>query len=200
MLGTGAFVAAVALVLWAKASGVLEAAVPWIIGGFAVFVVFGLAGHFLRMAFQSIRRGILNQHVLLEFGAFAGLVGGVLGLILRRPDYPTAPFFAVAVLIVNYHLFSEWQPCVEVGGERAKKGQGAIAASGSREMIAAHRTLLDANVLFQVVNDHHLHRRPLVFTTDKPLRAWGRVLHDPDLAEAYLERRAFAFRLPRMRQ
>jgi heavy metal translocating P-type ATPase len=73
-----------------------------------VFVVFGLAAHFLRMAFQSIRRGILNQHVLLEFGAFAGLSGGVLGLALDRPDYPTAPFFAVAVLIVNYHLFSEW--------------------------------------------------------------------------------------------
>jgi cation transport ATPase len=60
------------------------------------------------MAFQSIRRGILNQHVLLEFGAFAGLAGGIIGLVLRRPDYPTAPFFAVAVLIVNYHLFSEW--------------------------------------------------------------------------------------------
>lgn len=45
-----------------------------------------------------------------------------------------------------------------------------------------------ANVLFQVVNDRHLHRRPLVFTTNKPLRAWGRVLHDPDLAEAILDR------------
>jgi heavy metal translocating P-type ATPase len=108
VLGTAGFAAAVALALWAKASGVVEPVVPWIVGGFAVFVVFGLAGHFLRMAFQSIRRGILNQHVLLEFGAFAGLVGGVLGLILRRPDYPTAPFFTVAVLIVNYHLFSEW--------------------------------------------------------------------------------------------
>ena len=108
VLGTAGLAAAAALALWGKASGVVEPAVPWIVGGFAVFVVFGLAGHFLRMAFQSLRRGILNQHVLLEFGAFAGLVGGVLGLILRRPDYPTAPFFAVAVLIVNYHLFSEW--------------------------------------------------------------------------------------------
>src|SRR5439155_1001105 len=108
MLGTAGFAAAAALALWAKASGVIEPAVPWIVGGFAVFVVFGLAGHFLRMTFQSIRRGILNQHVLLEFGAFAGLVGGVLGLILRRPDYPTAQFFAVTVHIVNYHIFSEW--------------------------------------------------------------------------------------------
>ena len=108
VLGTAGFSAVAALVLGAKALGVVEPAVPWIIGGFGVFVVFWLARHFLRMAFQSIRRGILNQHVLLEFGALAGLVGGVLGLILRRPDYPTAQFFAVTVHIVNYHIFSEW--------------------------------------------------------------------------------------------
>ena len=108
VLGTAGLAIAAALVVAAKASGVVAPAVPWIVGGFAVFVVFVLAGHFLRMAFQSFRRGILNQHVLLEFGAFAGLIGGVIGLMVRRSDYPTAPFFAVSVLIVNYHLFSEW--------------------------------------------------------------------------------------------
>jgi heavy metal translocating P-type ATPase len=108
VLGTAGLVAAAALVVAAKGSVIVAPVVPWIVGGFAVFVVFVLAGHFLSMAFQSFRRGILNQHVLLEFGAFAGLIGGVLGLVLHRPDYPTAPFFAVAVLIVNYHLFSEW--------------------------------------------------------------------------------------------
>ncbi len=45
-----------------------------------------------------------------------------------------------------------------------------------------------ANVLFQVVNERHLHRRPMVFTTNKPVEAWGRVLHDSDLAEAILDR------------
>jgi DNA replication protein DnaC len=45
-----------------------------------------------------------------------------------------------------------------------------------------------ANLLFQVVNDRYLHRRPMVFTTNKPLAAWGTVLHDPDLAEAILDR------------
>ncbi len=108
VLGMAGFAAAAALILVAKESGVVLPAAPWIIGGFGVFVVFWLTRHFLRMAFQSIRRGILNQHVLLEFGAFAGLIGGVLGLILRRPDYPTAQFFAVTVHIVNYHIFSEW--------------------------------------------------------------------------------------------
>ena len=108
VLGTAGFAAATVLVLGGRAFGIGEPAVPWVVGGFAALVVFGLAPHFLRMAFQSIRRGILNQHVLLEFGAFAGLSGGALGLVLRRPDYPTAPFFAVAVLIVTYHTFSEW--------------------------------------------------------------------------------------------
>ena len=45
-----------------------------------------------------------------------------------------------------------------------------------------------ANVLFQVVNDRYLHQRPMIFTTNKSLAAWGRVLHDPDLAEAILDR------------
>ncbi|EQD47096.1 IstB-like ATP-binding protein domain protein, partial [mine drainage metagenome] len=45
-----------------------------------------------------------------------------------------------------------------------------------------------ANVLFQVVNERYLHRRPMVFTTNKPIEAWGEVLHDGDLAEAILDR------------
>ena len=45
-----------------------------------------------------------------------------------------------------------------------------------------------ANVLFQVVNERYLHKRSMVFTTNKPVDAWGKVLHDPDLAEAILDR------------
>jgi DNA replication protein DnaC len=45
-----------------------------------------------------------------------------------------------------------------------------------------------ANVLFQVVDHRYLHRRPMLFTTNKPLDDWGRVLHDPDLAEAITDR------------
>ena len=45
-----------------------------------------------------------------------------------------------------------------------------------------------ANVLFHVVNDRHLKRRAMIFTTNKRLKAWGQVLHDPDLAEAIIDR------------
>ena len=45
-----------------------------------------------------------------------------------------------------------------------------------------------ANVLFHVVNHRHLKKRPMIFTTNKPLDAWGKVLHDEDLAAAILDR------------
>jgi DNA replication protein DnaC len=45
-----------------------------------------------------------------------------------------------------------------------------------------------ANVLFHVVNDRHLRRRSMIFTTNKELREWGRVLHDEDLADAITDR------------
>ena len=53
-----------------------------------------------------------------------------------------------------------------------------------------------ANVLFHVVNERHLRRRPIVFTTNKsPLTEWGAVLHDHDLAEAIVDRTLEAGRL-----
>ena len=45
-----------------------------------------------------------------------------------------------------------------------------------------------ANMLFHVVNDRHRHKRTMIFTTNKPLNAWGRVLHDEDLALAIVDR------------
>ena len=94
--------------LYLNLQGYLTHAAPWLAGALAVVLVFGVGRHILFMAFQALRRGILNQHVLLEIGAFAGIAGGVIGLILDRPGYPTAAFFAVAVMVGTYHIFSEW--------------------------------------------------------------------------------------------
>ena len=82
---------------------------PWfriVMPALALATVFGPGRHIAVMAYQSLRRGILNQHVLLEFGAFAGLVGGVIGLF--SPIFPAAEFFAVATFITTYHLLSGW--------------------------------------------------------------------------------------------
>ncbi|GHE75854.1 cation-translocating P-type ATPase [Streptomyces lavendulocolor] len=107
--GTLGIVAPGAAALALRATGVLgEAATGWITGVLAVVMMAVVTPHFVRMAWQSARRGILNQHVLLEAGALAGLVGGAIGLTGVLPDYPTAAFFAVTVLITTYHTFSEW--------------------------------------------------------------------------------------------
>ena len=45
-----------------------------------------------------------------------------------------------------------------------------------------------ANMLYHVVNERHRHRRSMIFTTNKSLKAWGRVLHDEDLAQAIIDR------------
>lgn len=108
-LGALAIIAPAALAYAARQTGVIgDTAAGWLTGALAVVVVFGVAPHILRMAYQAGRRRILNQHVLLEVGAFAGIAGGVIGLTSLLPDYPTAPFFAVTVLVTNYHIFSEW--------------------------------------------------------------------------------------------
>ena len=106
--GVAVLVVVFAGVLAVKSTGAIDAWIAWVVGAFAFGVTFGLAQHILVMAYQSLRRGIVNQHVLLEAGAFAGIIGGLIGLALRPANYPTAPFFAVSVLVVNYHLFSEW--------------------------------------------------------------------------------------------
>ena len=43
-------------------------------------------------------------------------------------------------------------------------------------------------MLFHVVNERHRRHRPMIFTTNKSLKAWGRVLHDEDLAQAIIDR------------
>ncbi|AKF05522.1 IS21-like element helper ATPase IstB [Sandaracinus amylolyticus] len=45
-----------------------------------------------------------------------------------------------------------------------------------------------ANVLFHVVNERHIKKRAMVFTTNKHPKRWGPVLHDDDLAEAIVDR------------
>ncbi|MBN9229490.1 MAG: copper-translocating P-type ATPase [Legionella sp. 40-6] len=80
----------------------------WITATLAFVLVFGFGSHILSMAIQALRRGILNQHVLLEMGGFAGIAGGIIGLTIQLPDYPTEAFFAVTVMVLTYHLFSEW--------------------------------------------------------------------------------------------
>jgi heavy metal translocating P-type ATPase len=80
---------------------------PWhspLMVGISLLSVLGLGYPFLKMAAHSVRRGILNQHVLMEFGAFGGLIGGFAGFFSPHFASARADFFAVATFITAYHI------------------------------------------------------------------------------------------------
>jgi len=75
--------------------------------GVALVTMFVPGFYIKEKAYNSLKRGILNQHALLEAGAFAALSGGLLGLFVF-PDFPTVHFLAVAVFLTAYHILSEY--------------------------------------------------------------------------------------------
>lgn len=78
----------------------------WILAGLALAMMLVVARPVLVMSWQSLRRGIFNQHVLLAAGAFAGLLGGLLGLFVAPGAFPAGAFLSVTVFITTYHLLS----------------------------------------------------------------------------------------------
>ncbi|MFQ5693508.1 MAG: heavy metal translocating P-type ATPase, partial [Nitrospinota bacterium] len=78
----------------------------WAVLGLALGMVFGVGGPILKMAWAALRRGILNQHVLMEFGAFGGLAGGLVGFFTQ--PWPMADFLGAAVFIAAYHILSAY--------------------------------------------------------------------------------------------
>ncbi len=76
----------------------------WIMLSLALLMIFGIGWSILKMALVSLRRGILNQHVLMEFGAFGGLIGGMIGFFID--EWPMADFMGAAIFITSYHILS----------------------------------------------------------------------------------------------
>jgi P-type Cu+ transporter len=76
--------------------GVIQAAI-------ATIAVFGVGSLVLRMAWASLRRRILNQHVLLSSGALGAYLAGMLGFVV--PAF-SADFFVAATFLMTYHILS----------------------------------------------------------------------------------------------
>ncbi len=84
---------------------------PWLLLTLALNTMFVTGWFVKRMAWASLRRGILNQHVLLEFAAFAGIAGGFLGLFVLE-NFPVGDFFAASTLVTTYHILSHYASLV----------------------------------------------------------------------------------------
>ncbi len=106
LLGAAGLTAGALGLMVAMWSGYRPAWMPYAMLGLALLTLLGPGGYILRMAYHSVRRGILNQHVLLELAAFAGLGGGVAGLF--SPVFPAGEFFGVTVFVTTYHVLSGW--------------------------------------------------------------------------------------------
>jgi Cu+-exporting ATPase len=73
------------------------------IGALALGTFFGPARAIIfRNGWQSLRRGILNQDLLVSVAATGGLVGGFVGLI--NPAFPADGFFGATVFVLAFHL------------------------------------------------------------------------------------------------
>jgi cation transport ATPase len=74
---------------------------PSILLALALATMFVTGWFIKKMAWASLRRGIFNQHVLLEFAAFAGLSGGLLGVFVLD-GFPIGDFFAASTLVKGW--------------------------------------------------------------------------------------------------
>ena len=129
--GAAAAITEVFVLTWLRQKGPMAGFEPWLAAMLAVVVVFVVARQILYIAWQSVCRRIVNQHVLLEAAAFAGLAGGAYGVTAGGPTFPAAPFFCVAVMVCNYHIFSEWLSLiVKTRSSQAVRPRGAGAAGG----------------------------------------------------------------------
>lgn len=100
----GGLTAASLTLMAVRYSGHTQVWFPWAMLVLALGTMFGPGWPIKKMAWGSLRRGILNQHVLLELAAFGSLAGGLLGFV--DAAFPIPEFLAVATFVTTYHLLS----------------------------------------------------------------------------------------------
>lgn len=116
LAGTLTVIAAIAMILMALdilPDPVLKPVLLVLMPIIGLATVFGPGGYIVKKAWYSLYRGILNQHVLLEFAALSALLGGIFGLIgeftnMPALDYPAVHFFGAASFLTTYHVLSEY--------------------------------------------------------------------------------------------
>jgi len=106
---------------------------------------------------------------------------------------------AIAYRAIQHGYDARFVGADELIGELSRAATKARLAAALAPYLHPHVLIIDelgylshaadaANVLYRVINDRYLQRRPILLTTNKPLAALGDVVHDGDLAEAILDR------------
>ncbi len=111
--------------------GIRQSWFPILMLVLTLIMIFVVGRQILKMAYASLRRGILNQHVLMEFGAFGGLLGGLVGFFVQ--PWPIADFMGAAIFITTYHILSGYvSSVVRIRSSQAIKKLMALQPNTAR--------------------------------------------------------------------
>jgi DNA replication protein DnaC len=146
--------------------------------------------------FQAgLRKQMLGSYLGLEF------VGAGRNAIFSGPSGTGKTHLAIAIAYraLQHGFEARFVPADILIGELSHAAQLGQLDGALGPYLHPHVLVLDeigylahaadaANVLYRVVNERYLRHKPILVTTNKPLAAWGQVLHDGDLAEAILDR------------
>jgi DNA replication protein DnaC len=111
----------------------------------------------------------------------------------------TALAIAIAIKAIQHGADGRFVTAADLIDQLTVPAQRGELQTAVEPFIAAKVLIIDeigylphasdaANVLYTIVEARHRLRRPIILTTNKPLKQWGSVLHDADLAEAILDR------------
>ena len=106
---------------------------------------------------------------------------------------------ALAYKAIQNGYDARFVTATELIDELAEAAQKGALREGTAQYVQPHVLVIDevgylqhataaANVLYGVIDQRCLRKKPMILTTNKKLRQWGEVLHDPQLAEALLDR------------
>jgi DNA replication protein DnaC len=143
----------------------------------------------------GVRRDLIAPYLSPDF------VGSGRNLVLSgKPGRgKTHLAIAIAVAAIQHGSDARFITAAHLIDDLTIAAAGGQLQAKAEPLIAAKVLVIDelgylphaqdaANVLYTIIDARYLRRRPTVFTTNKPLRQWGSLLHDNDLAEALLDR------------
>jgi DNA replication protein DnaC len=143
----------------------------------------------------GVRRDLIAPYLASDFAAS----GRNLVLSGKSGRGKTHLAIAIAFLAIQHGADARFIAAAHLIDDLTKAAKAGRLQDVAEPFIAAKVLVIDevgylphaddaANVLYTIIDARYLRRRPTIFTTNKPLRRWGDVLHDNDLAEAILDR------------